>query len=188
VCQRCVNQGALLWGVPKYFRPKVNGATVFFTVVLAHRGRDLLVRYFDVMQQAVRVTQAERPFEIDAWVILPDHFHCVWTLPKGDAEYSVRMGAIKARFVMGVRRAGFTPPMTLPVVRVGRFVGVNPDLRVDKGEVGVWQRRFWEHHIRDERDYENHVRYCWGERRRGNDPGDRFSRERAKPRGEAWVC
>lgn len=137
-------------------------AAVFFTVALADRQSDLLVRYVDVLRDAVRATQAARAFVIDAWVVLPDHFHCVLTLPDGDADFSTRMGAVKARFTMGVRRAGFTPPTELPCVWSGRYVGVNPDLRVDKGEVGIWQRRFWEHHIRDERDYENHVRYCWG--------------------------
>lgn len=140
----------------------MEGAAVFFTVALADRQSDLLVRYVNVLRDAVRVTQAERPFGIDAWVVLPDHFHCVITLPDGDRDFWTRMGAIKARFTMGVRRAGFTPPTELPCMRSGRYVGVNPDIRVDKGEVGIWQRRLWEHHIRDECDYENHVRYCWG--------------------------
>ncbi len=139
----------------------MKGATVFFTVALADRSSDVLVRHVNVLRDAVRVTQSERPFVIDAWVVLPDHFHCVLTLPENDADYSTRIGAIKARFTMGVRRAGFSPPTELPVVRSGRHVGLKPDLRVDKREVGIWQRRFWEHHVQGERDYENHVRYCW---------------------------
>lgn len=135
---------------------------MFLTVALADRRSDLLVRLVERLRGAVSATQKQRPFVIDAWVVLPEHFHCVITLPEGDSDYSTRIGAIKARFTMGVRRAGFTPPTTLPRVRSGRYVGVNPDLRVAKGEVGIWQRRFWEHHIRDERDYQNHVRYCWG--------------------------
>ena len=130
---------------------------MFFTLCLAARGSDLLLREVDLLRRAVAQTRAERPFGIDAWVVLPDHLHCVWQMPAGDGDYAVRLGAIKARFSMSMRRAGFTPP--LPVGR--RNGGVNPALR-RKGEVGLWQPRFWEHHIRDEADYAAHVRYCWG--------------------------
>lgn len=67
-----------------YIRPRIPGACVFFTVNLVDRGADTLVRHFDVLRQAVAVTGAKRPFAIDAWVVLPDHMHCVWTLPEGD--------------------------------------------------------------------------------------------------------
>ena len=127
----------------RYLRPRVSGATVFFTVALATRGTDLLVREIEALRQAVRLTRAERPFGIDAWVVLPDHMHCVWTLPEGDADYSTRWSVIKARFSRAM------PP-------VPRRRSHAP-----RREHGVWQRRFWEHHIRDERDYEGHVRYCW---------------------------
>ena len=70
--------------------PKVAGATVFFTVALAARGDDLLVREVARLREAVRVTRAERPFRVDAWVVLPDHMHCVWTLPDADADYATR--------------------------------------------------------------------------------------------------
>ena len=139
-----------------YRRPHVTGARVFFTVALAARGSALLVEEVARLREAVRVTRAERPFGINAWVVLPDHLHCVWSLPAGDADFSGRMGAIKARFSMACRRAGFTPPA--PVGRENG--GVNPALR-RKGEIGLWQPRFWEHHIRDEDDYRAHVRYCW---------------------------
>ena len=142
--------------MPNYLRPKATGATVFFTVNLADRLSTLLIDRIEDLREAVRVTRAERPFGIDAWVVLPDHMHCVWTMPKADGDYSVRWGAIKARFSMACRRAGFTPPP--PVGR--RNGGVNPALR-RKGEVGLWQPRFWEHHIRDEADYAAHVEYCW---------------------------
>ena len=142
--------------MPNYARPKVTGATVFFTVNLADRRSRLLTERIDALREAVRMTRAERSFAVDAWVVLPDHMHCVWTLPEGDADYSTRIGAIKARFSMAMRRAGFTPPP--PVGRVNG--GVNPALR-RKGEVGLWQPRFWEHHIRDEDDYRAHVEYCW---------------------------
>lgn len=145
-----------------YRRPKHSGACVFFTVNLADRASDLLVREVEVLRRAVMQTRRERPFEIDAWVVLPDHMHCVWTLPEGDADFSTRMGAIKARFSMDVRRAGFTPPH-VPISPKGLQVmangGVNPALR--KGQVRIWQKRFWEHHIRDDADYAAHVNYCW---------------------------
>ncbi len=142
-----------------YVRPQVTGATVFFTVALAQRGSDLLVREVAELREAVRATRAERPFVIDAWVVLPDHLHAVWTLPAGDRDFGVRWGAIKARFVRAVRekgavkrrpgcRPGFSPavaelPTELPVIRSGRYAGLKPGLRHDKREAAVWQRRFW---------------------------------------------
>ena len=159
-----------------YIRPKVPGASVFFTVALAHRGADTLVRHIEELRQAVQVTKAKRPFRIDAWVVMPDHMHCVWTLPDGDANFSGRMGEIKGQFSRAIRRSGPAPTL-LPTlatqnpygaiggrVRVGEGgfgegrVGAGPGLR---GEVPIWQKRFWEHHIRDARDFEAHVRYCW---------------------------
>ena len=111
----------------------------------------------EALRLAYARTLVERPVGCDAMVVLPDHLHAVWTLPPGDADYSQRWGAIKARFSRAMRRAGFTPPAP-----VGwENGGVNPALR-RKGEVGLWQPRFWEHMIRDEADYRNHVRYCWG--------------------------
>lgn len=151
----------------RYLRPRRHGATVFFTVALAHRGSDLLVLEVGRLREAGAATRRERPFAIDAWVVMPDHLHCVWTLPEGDAEYSVRWGAIKARFTMALRevtgRPGFSPaplPTELPIVQSGRYAGLKPGLRIGKREQAVWQRRFWEHHIRDEADYAAHVRYC----------------------------
>ena len=127
----------------RYRRPKITGATVFFTVALADRNSDLLVREVEVLRKAVRATREERPFAINAWVVLPDHMHCVWTLPEGDAEFSVRWSIIKARF-----------SRAMPWVERRRS-------HEARREHGIWQRRFWEHHIRDEADYRAHVRYCW---------------------------
>ena len=97
----------------RYTRPRQPGASVFFTVALADRGAQTLVEHVEALRGAVRMTKAERPFEIEAWVVLPDHMHCVWTLPEGDADYSVRMAAIKARFTRALtgndRRVGFHP-------------------------------------------------------------------------------
>ena len=152
----------------RYARPRLTGVPIFFTVRLAARGSDLLARQIEALRLAVRSTRAERPFAINAWVVLPDHMHCIWTLPDGDTDYSTRMAAIKARFTMTVRRSGLTPTLaTNPYgARAGRDrggttkrVGVNPDLHKD--EAPVWQKRFWEHHLRDEADYRAHIRYCW---------------------------
>ncbi len=131
-------------GVSRYIRPRVPGASVFFTVALADRGGGILVEHVDVLREAVRATRGERPFRIDAWVVLADHMHAVWTLPEGDADYSVRWKEIKARFTKSLG-----------------CVGPRSASKVAKGEAGFWQRRFWEHHIRDERDFTAHVRYCW---------------------------
>lgn len=130
-------------GMSSYVRPKVQGATVFFTVTLAERGSDLLVREIDVLRRAVADTKAERPFQIDAWVVMPDHIHAVWTLPEGDRDFSKRWGAIKARFSKAI-----------PTGRLRKS-------HIARRERGVWQRRFWEHHIRDDRDFRAHVEYCW---------------------------
>ena len=126
-----------------YTRPKVPGASVFFTVALADRGSDVLVLQIAALRQAVRLTRAERPFRIDAWVVLPDHLHCVWTLPEADSDFSTRWSVIKARFSRAMPQ---TP---------------RRKSHIERREHGLWQRRFWEHHIRDDADWANHVNYCW---------------------------
>lgn len=153
----------------RYRRPRPAGGAVFFTVCLARAGGTLLIDHVDLLRAAVTVTRARRPFGIDAWVVLPDHMHAVWTLPEADPNYSERWGAIKARFTRDLRdRVGRASaphaiafPTEFPVVRSGEFAGLKPGLRQDKREQAIWQRRFWEHHIRDQRDYDAHVRYCW---------------------------
>lgn len=127
----------------RYLRPDRPGSTVFFTVNLAVRGSDVLVREIRALRTAVQQTLSERPVEIDAWVVLPDHMHCIWTLPLGDADFSTRWSVIKARF-----------SRTMPPV-------ARRPSHVQRREHGVWQRRFWEHHIRDAQDYRDHMRYCW---------------------------
>ncbi|MFN0113798.1 MAG: REP-associated tyrosine transposase, partial [Paracoccaceae bacterium] len=116
----------------RYLRPRVPGAQVFFTVALADRGSELLLREAELLRQAVRAVRAKRPFGIDAWVVLPDHMHCVWRLPEEDADYSTRMASIKAQFWMALRRSGFSPtPPSTPYGAIGgrRRVGLKPDLR-----------------------------------------------------------
>ena len=143
-----------------YQRPRVPGACIFFTLRLADPGSDLLTRHITALRHAVRATMADHPFHIDAMVVLPDHIHALWTLPAGDSAYALRWGAIKARFSRDMGRAGFTPPPSLPTVIKGRHSGITPRPRRTKGEVGLWQRRFWEHHIRDAADFADHLHRC----------------------------
>ena len=109
---------------------------------LLERRLDTLIRHVDDLREAVRATRRERPFHIDAWVVLPDHMHCIWTLPPGDDDFSNRWKAIKIRFVQAVPRTER-----------------RSNVRIAKGERGVWQRRFWEHAIRGELDYARHIDY-----------------------------
>ena len=128
-----------------YRRLRVPGGRYFFTVALEDRQSQVLTEKVADLRRAVAVTRAERPFEINAMAVLPDHLHAVWTLPVGDADFSTRWRLIKARFSMAAGGSGFRS-------RSKRA----------KGERGLWQRRFWEHCLRDEADFAAHVRYCWG--------------------------
>ena len=128
--------------MPDYRRSRVPGGTYFFTVNLLERRRRLLVEHVAALRAAVRTVRDRQPFHIDAWVVLPDHLHCLWTLPPGDADYSGRWKAIKTAFAKAVPREELLS-----------------DVRRLKGERGIWQRRFWEHTIRDDRDYAAHMDY-----------------------------
>lgn len=121
----------------RYWRP---GGTWFFTVALADRRSDLLVRQIDLLREAVAEVRDRHPFRIDAAVVLPDHLHMIWTLPEGDTAFDRRWRLIKGQFSKGIPRR--------PVSRYLR-----------QGEREVWQRRYWEHMIRDERDWHAHVDY-----------------------------
>lgn len=125
-----------------YRRNRVPGGTYFFTVNLLDRHSDLLSCHIQELRDAVRHARASAAFHIDAWVVLPEHMHCIWTLPDGDPDFSSRWQNIKAGFSMRL------PP--------GEHRSAS---RVGKGERGIWQRRFWEHTIRDDRDYAAHVDY-----------------------------
>ena len=128
--------------MPRYLRAFVPGGTFFFTVTLLERSRKLLTEYIDNLRESFAKALQRRPFTVEAIVILPDHLHCIWTLPAGDADFSTRWHDIKARFSARVPR--------------GEILSAR---RLQKGERGIWQRRFWEHVIRDEDDYERHVNY-----------------------------
>lgn len=128
--------------MPRYRRARAPGASYFFTVTLHDRKCDLLVREIDLLRRCVRAARDRHPFYIDAWVVLPDHMHCIWTLPPGDADYSLRWQVIKHSFS---KRLPATEPRTATQQR--------------RGERGIWQRRYWEHLIRDENDYRRHLDY-----------------------------
>jgi len=128
--------------MPDYRRNRIPGGTYFFTVNLLERGSSLLFTHIQDLRDAVRTVRARRPFHIDAWVVLPDHMHAVWTLPDDDTDYSGRWKAIKIAFAKSLPKAE-----RLSAVRAA------------KGERGIWQRRFWEHTTRDEQDYAAHVDY-----------------------------
>ncbi len=99
--------------MPDYRRYRVPGSTYFFTVNLLERRQDTLVWHIDILREAVRKTRRERPFHIDAWVVLPDHMHCIWTLPPGDDDFSNRWKSIKIRFVQTIPRTERRSPVRI---------------------------------------------------------------------------
>ncbi|MDB5970429.1 MAG: hypothetical protein JWQ90_2879 [Hydrocarboniphaga sp.] len=129
-------------GMPHYVRTHVPGGSFFFTVALLERRRSLLTDHADTLRASFHQVRRKRPFTVDAIVVLPDHLHCIWTLPAGDADYSTRWRLIKAAFSRSLD--------------AGEPLSARRQL---KQERGIWQRRFWEHAIRDERDYAAHADY-----------------------------
>lgn len=125
-----------------YRRNFVPGGSFFFTVNLADRRSRLLTERVGLLREGFRYVRARRPFTLDAIVVLPDHLHAIWTLPPGDADYATRWRLIKAFFSRGIEASE----------RIS-------DSRKRKGERGIWQRRYWEHTLRDERDFERHCDY-----------------------------
>jgi putative transposase len=130
--------------MPNYRRAFIPGGCWFFTVNLLNRRQTLLVDHIETLREAVAAIRESRAFDIDAFVVLPDHLHAVWSLPPGDFDFSTRWRLIKSRFVRAL-------PKQEPIDAV----------RLARNERGVWQRRFWEHLIRDEADYARHVEYCY---------------------------
>jgi putative transposase len=124
----------------RYRRNFVPGGTFFFTVTLADRRSSVLVEHIAVLRAAFRVTRSERPFAIDAIVVLPDHLHTIITLPSYDSDFSGRWRRIKSYFTR-------------------RIATQDEKLRNQRGEYALWQRRFWEHTVRDEADFSRHVDY-----------------------------
>ena len=125
-----------------YLRDRTPGGCYFFTVNLADRKCSTLIEHIDALRDAFRSTLADHPVQVDAIVVLPDHLHCMWKLPPGDADYPTRWRLIKARFA----------------AQVADDVLPNAS-RQRRGERGVWQRRYWEHLIRDDADHARHLDY-----------------------------
>jgi putative transposase len=125
-----------------YRRIHVPGATWFFTLNLARRRSGLLIEHIDTLRSALGYVQRRHPFLVEAMVVLPDHLHAVWTLPPGDAGYPMRWRLFKSWFSRHI------PPGEQRCAS-----------RIEKGERGVWQRRYWEHMIRDDEDFQRCVDY-----------------------------
>jgi len=129
--------------MPNYRRAWRPGGVYFFTVNLLQRqGNTLLTTHIDVLRSAVISVRQRHPFVIHAWVVLPDHLHCVIELPPDDADFASRWRLIKMAFSKAM-------PKTERLSRV----------RARRGERGIWQRRYWEHLIRDEADFRAHMDY-----------------------------
>ena len=134
----------------RYRRLRVSGGTYFFTVVTY--GRKPLFADADnrsLLRKAFDATRQRYPFETIAMCIPPYHLHAIWKLPEGDADFSGRWASIKSLFTrsyQGASRVGQGPP----------YPGAS---RMRKREAAVWERRFWEHLIRDEDDLRRHVDY-----------------------------
>jgi putative transposase len=125
-----------------YCRDFTVGGTWFFTVNLADRQRTLLVDQIDLLRLSFRHVMQAHPFKINAIVVLPEHLHAIWTLPEGDADYSLRWRLIKTGFSRAIVR--------------GEPISAS---RLTRGERGIWQRRYWEHLIRDDADFARHLDY-----------------------------
>jgi len=126
-----------------YRRVYVPGATCFFTVNLAERkGNRLLIDHIDGLRLAFAYAKKRKPFRMDAVVILPDHLHCIWTLPDGDTDFSTRWNLLKGHFSRSIEK--------------GERISQS---RLNRRERGLWQRRFWDHLLRDQDDYNKHVDY-----------------------------
>ncbi|ENY5352373.1 transposase [Klebsiella aerogenes] len=114
-----------------YRRSYIPDGCWFFTVNLQNRHSDLLTRRIDHLRAAIACAKRKRPFQINSWVVLPEHMHCIWTLPEGDSDYSGRWREIKKSFT--------------------RALAQNQ----------IWQPRFWEHAIRNDEDYRRHMDYVY---------------------------
>jgi putative transposase len=126
----------------RYRRAKIAGGIFFFTVALADRSSDLLVREVDRLRRSYRTMQERLPFETVAICILPDHLHAVWQLPDEDVDFALRWNLFKSSFSRGLSA-----------------VPTRSKSKITKREKGIWQRRYWEHAIRDDADFERHVDY-----------------------------
>ena len=137
----------------RYRRARLKGGTYFFTVV-THKRVKIFNRSDNVelLRQAFRKVIKRHPFKIDAFVLLPDHLHCIWTLPQGDADFSTRWRLIKSYFSRHIGLVGWVEERNPTKTTTSTS-------RLRKNEKSIWQRRFWEHLIRNHEDLRRHVEY-----------------------------
>ena len=129
----------------RYRRAQIKGGTYYFTLVTNNRAQFLTKsENISLLRYSFKYVKKRHPFKIDAIVIMPDHLHSIWTLPEGDNNFSKRWRLIKSNFTMKCKEKNIYVP--------------DKSRRIKK-EQAVWQRRFWEHLIRDEKDYLKHVEY-----------------------------
>ncbi|MBM3157931.1 MAG: transposase [Chloroflexi bacterium] len=131
--------------MPEYRRARVSGGTYFFTVVTYNRypffaDESAII----LLHKCFQIVASEYPYTMDACVILPDHIHCIWTLPDNGSDFSTRWKLIKTTFTKNY--SGSRPENV-------------SESMLNKGERGIWQRRFWEHMIRDQEDFNRHCDY-----------------------------
>lgn len=126
-----------------YRRAWSPGGTWFFTLNLLQRnGNDLLIRHIDLLRATVYMVRLKHPFAIHGWVVLPEHMHCIISLPGNETDFALRWRLIKSGFSKQIPPTEYRSPV-----------------RSQRGERGIWQRRYWEHLIRDEADYAAHIDY-----------------------------
>jgi len=132
--------------MPSYRRTLIKGASYFFTLVSFQRQPILCDKPIrEALRNAIKLTQKKYPFNIDAWILMPDHLHCIWTLPEKDSDYSVRWNQIKRRVSIECKQYKKQSLMNTS--------------KSKHRESTIWQRRFWEHQIRDDADYKRHFDY-----------------------------
>ncbi len=130
-----------------YRRSKLSGGTFFFTVV-TYRRRKILTNpdSRQILRKIIERTRKTHPFDVDAWVLLPDHMHSIWKLPESDNNFSMRWSLIKSGF----------SKRTKSLYHKQEWMN---DSKQKHRESTIWQRRFWEHQIYDEDDYRAHIDY-----------------------------
>ena len=133
--------------MPNYKRTRIDGACFFFTVV-THKRQPLFNHDLSrsILRETIKKVQERFPFEIPAFCLMPDHLHCIWQMPEGDSDYSKRWSIIKRTFSQQY--------LASSGINIHRNTS-----RINKRELGIWQRRFWEHRCRDRDDYYNHINY-----------------------------
>jgi putative transposase len=128
------------------FRADIPGATYFFTLTLQDRSTRWLVDHVSLLRACLAQVRARHPFEIEAMVVLPEHLHAIWRLPVDDNDFSTRWMLVKQAFTRGLQEQGLLD-------------AESGGTRGTKGERSVWQRKFWEHQIQDEEEFQRHVDY-----------------------------